>query len=52
MTYTDRYSWPLMRSSRDVVIGTHDVYGEFLMTTLHYILRGSHNILTDAHDIY
>jgi len=32
VTYTNRYSWHLLRRSRDLVTSTHGLYGEVLMT--------------------
>jgi hypothetical protein len=52
MTYTDRNSWHFMRGSRDLVTGNVAYAERFSWHTLHYLLIGSHEMLTDTHDIY
>jgi len=52
MTDTDRNSWYFLRHSCDLVTGNVTYAERFSWDTLHYILIGSHDMLTDTHDIY
>lgn len=54
MTYTDRNSWHLLRRSRDLVRGNHNVHGRFSFNTERVSLHSDINswqIVTDNHDI-